>query len=447
MTTENPGHEREMDLTRPCAARIADAFLGGCHNFGAERGFVERAELELPGITGTFRRSRDFLRRAVDHALSCGIRQFIDLGSGLPTVGHIHEIANRITRDHRVVYVDNEPLTARHGARLLAGQPRAALLHEDCRDAEAVLNSPELRRLIDPDEPIALVLSGTLHFLPDSAEARAVVDTYRDAVPAGSHLVLGHFTDSLAPESARALRRLYAESSDPLFTRGTDWIETLFGDFEQLRPGTGLLASWRPDPRSGPDDEEEHPVLYGGVARKRVRSTRFRSGSFSAGALRRDAPAGEPQQHAPEHGDTTSGHPRRGQTRVGGQHPEQQRAAATTDVHPGLADRGGPGHTIGIQRGHGEVEQPRPGPSRSETDHGSHREDERNRQRHESESRGADQQHQRDHHDRIGISAVGQHPDRQPHAQPHCRPHDQHHPGGSLGEPHVHTRRCHEGAQ
>ncbi|SDP55329.1 S-adenosyl methyltransferase [Actinopolyspora xinjiangensis] len=321
MIWEESRYRRQMDLTRPCGARITDAFLGGCHNFGVEREFVERAERAVPGITTTVRESRAFLRRTVDHSLRSGIRQFIDLGSGLPTVGHIHEIAGRITSDHRVVYVDNEPLTAAHGSRLLADHPQAALLHEDCREIDSILSAPELRRLIDLDEPVALILTGVVHSLPESSDPRSLVRAYRDSLAVGSHLVLAHFTDSFCPERTRALQRLYAESSDPMFARSTGWIDSLFGDFEILDPGARPLTEWRPDPR-GTAEAERCQVLYGGIGRKRSGSELNPPAVSSVGAPRGGAAPDDPQREGGEQGDESRGGPRLGQPRASGQYAE-----------------------------------------------------------------------------------------------------------------------------
>ena len=149
---------REMDIGRPAAARMYDAFLGGCHNFGVERAMVERIGTALPGITGTYQENRAFLRRAVEYLLAHGVRQFLDLGSGIPTIGHVHEVARRRTRHFRVVYVDNEPLTVAHSKPLLAAEINAAITHADMRDPQSVLESAEVRALLNVDEPVGLLM-------------------------------------------------------------------------------------------------------------------------------------------------------------------------------------------------------------------------------------------------------------------------------------------------
>ncbi|KAA5830053.1 SAM-dependent methyltransferase [Saccharopolyspora hirsuta] len=259
---------RQMDIVRPAAARIYDAFLGGSHNFGVERGFAERIEQALPGIGATYQENRAFLRRTVEFLLARGVRQFLDLGSGIPTIGHLHEVARRRTRDFRVLYVDNEPLTVAHSRPLLADEPRADILLADCRDPESVLHAPETQELLDLDRPVGLLMTSVLHFVPDSDDPLGLVEAYRDALVPGSHLVVSHVTGTHAPEAVRVLADFYAETSDPLHPRETSWIDKLFGDFEVLPPGTTYLADWRPDPGQPTSAADRYQLLYGGVARK-----------------------------------------------------------------------------------------------------------------------------------------------------------------------------------
>ena len=258
---------REMDIDRPCAARIYDAFLGGSHNFGVERGFVERVESALPGITEAYRENRAFVRRAVEYQLAHGVRQFLDLGSGIPTIGHVHEVARRRTQDFRVLYVDNEPLTVAHSKPLLAEDARAAIIEADCRDPQSILGSPEAAELLDFDEPIGLLMSAVVHFLPDRDTPGDVVECYRKAVAPGSYLAISHVTGDYDPGAASTLESFYAETTDPLVGRSTRWIDGLFGDFEVLPPGASYLTDWRPDPDQA-TSKPRYRILYGGMARK-----------------------------------------------------------------------------------------------------------------------------------------------------------------------------------
>lgn len=258
---------RGMDLDRPCAARIYDACLGGGHNFGVERRFVERLEARLPGITWVFRENRAFMRRALEYLLDHGIRQFLDLGSGIPTIGHVHEVVKRRCRDFTVLYVDNEPLTVAHSRPLLANEPRVEMIRGDARDPKSILHAPEVSELLDLTKPVGLLMSAMLHFIPDSDDPESLVDTYHDLVAAGSYLMLSHSTDAMDTSAMHTLCDLYEESADPLFTRATDRIDSLFGDFEVLPPGSKYLANWRPDP-DGDFDRAPYRLLYGGLGKK-----------------------------------------------------------------------------------------------------------------------------------------------------------------------------------
>ncbi len=365
---------RELDLESPCAARIYDAFLGGNHNFGVERRFVDRAEEALPGITASYRENRAFLRRTVEYLISRGIRQFIDVGSGTPTIGHVHDIAERRTNDFRVLYVDNEPLTVMHSSRLLAEEPRAEIVLADLRDPDSVLRAAAEQ--LDPNRPIALLFSAVLHHIPEEDDPLSLVEAYQRALAPGSHMVISHVTASMSPEHVHVLGELYAESADPLFPRDSDRIDALFGDFELLVPGTGVLARWRPDPESTAT-APRYPILHGGLAHKKRSETRRTLSTRSFESL-----ASEQQQQTGQHGHAPGPQPSELYTGVLGQQPEKQRAGTATDVDPRLGDRRGAGDPVRMQPRDGEVQQPRPRPSGAEPDHRPDHERDRDVQRH-----------------------------------------------------------------
>ncbi|MBA8825749.1 SAM-dependent methyltransferase [Saccharopolyspora lacisalsi] len=365
---------RELDLESPCAARIYDAFLGGNHNFGVERRFVERAEEALPGITESYRENRAFLRRTVEYLISRGIRQFLDIGSGTPTIGHVHDIAERRTNDFRVLYVDNEPLTVMHSSRLLTEEPRAEIVLADLREPDSVLRAAAEQ--LDLDRPIALLFSAVLHHIPDEDDPLSLVDTYQQALAPDSHVVISHVTASMSPEHMHVLDELYAESADPLFPRGSDRIDALFGDFELLLPGTGALTRWRPDPEST-TTAPRYPILHGGLAHKKHPKVWRTLSAHSLGSL-----AGKQQQQTGQHGHDPGPQPSELYTGVLGQQSEKQRAGTATDVDPRLGDRRGAGDPARMQPGDGEVEQPRPRPSGAEPDHRPDHERDRHVQRH-----------------------------------------------------------------
>ncbi len=260
---------REMDIDRPCAARIYDAFLGGSHNFGVERQFAERLEAALPGVTGVFRDNRAFLRRAVEYLLARGVRQFLELGSGIPTIGHVHEVARRRTARFRVLYVDNEPLTVAHSKPLLAAEPRAEIIRADLREPESVLNAPETAELLDLSQPVGVLMSAVLHFLDDGDDPRGLVRAYQRAMPPESALMISHVTGGEQPAPMHLLAEFYADTADPLVARPPEWIDECFGGFDRLGPGTCSVRDWRPDP--GVPAHPHYRILHGGVARKPAR--------------------------------------------------------------------------------------------------------------------------------------------------------------------------------
>lgn len=260
------GQGKELDLERASAARINDAFLGGSYNFGVDRRFVERAERGLPGIAESYRASRAFLRRSVDYLIAHGLRQFVVVGSGLPSSGHVHEIARRRATDFRVLYVDNDPLTVMQGARQLVTEPRAEMFRADFREPWTILDTVRDQSVLDIDQPMVLMLPA-LHLVPESDDPQSLVAVYRDALTPGSYLCVAHVVDSECPEHAATLTALYTESADPLFARDTAWVDLLFGDFELVTPGAGQLSQWRPDPSWNPQPPR-YPLFYGGLARK-----------------------------------------------------------------------------------------------------------------------------------------------------------------------------------
>jgi SAM-dependent methyltransferase len=257
----------EVDISVPSAARAYDAFLGGGHNFEADREFARRAELVFPGVGRACRANRAFLWRIVRHLVSVGVRQFLDIGSGIPTAGNVHEVAHRIEPSCRVLYVDNEIVAVSHSELLLQGKSNVGVLHADMREPDTVLNAPITRQLLDFDQPIAVFMLAVLHFVPDADDPAGLVAAYRHALAPGSYLGVTHATGDSRPTEMAALERLYATSSNPAVARSTTWITGLFGDFELVEPGAVYAADWRPDPGASLP-HPEHYIFYGGLARK-----------------------------------------------------------------------------------------------------------------------------------------------------------------------------------
>jgi SAM-dependent methyltransferase len=179
-----------IDLDRPSAARVYDFYLGGFHNFAADREMGRQAVQMWPDLPEIMRPNRGFLRRAVEFLVDARVRKFLDLGSGIPTVGNVHEVAQRRAPDTKVVYVDNDPVAVEHAQAILAGDDRTTVVHADLRDPDAVLGDPAIRALLDLSRPIAVLMVAVLHFVPDEDDPAGLVARFRDAVPAGSYLAL-----------------------------------------------------------------------------------------------------------------------------------------------------------------------------------------------------------------------------------------------------------------
>jgi S-adenosyl methyltransferase len=237
----------EVDPQRPSAARIYDYFLGGTHNFAADRQAASAAAAAMPHLPAVMRANRDFLRRAVGMAAAAGIDQYLDLGSGIPTAGNVHEVARRVQPHARVVYVDLEPVAVVHGQRILAGDPNADVLLADLTDADAVLAAPAVRELIDLSRPACLLAVAVAHFIPDTERLGRALDTYRDALAPGSYLVMSHASAEGSPHQAEQARRVYNNTTSPLVLRDREDFRSLFDGWPLVEPGVTTSDEWRPD--------------------------------------------------------------------------------------------------------------------------------------------------------------------------------------------------------
>jgi SAM-dependent methyltransferase len=260
----------EIDTSRPHPARMYDYYLGGKNHFAADR---ETADKMVASARIAARENRGFLGRAVRYlAGEAGIRQFLDIGSGLPTTGNVHEIAQAAAPESRVVYVDNDPLVLAHARALLTSSPegRTAYIRADLREPEAVLGAPATREVLDFGQPVALVLAAVLHFVPDEYWPGEILAGLLAALPPGSYLVASHATAEHVTESAGAkATRAYRSSGVPWQPRDSgDFASLAFAGLDLVPPGVVLVSEWRPEgdsPRPLPSEVN----CYGGVARKR----------------------------------------------------------------------------------------------------------------------------------------------------------------------------------
>lgn len=267
--TEHAGPD--LDTSRPHPARVYDYLLGGKSNFAADRALAEKMLQETPGLRTAARENRAFLGRAVQYlAGEAGVRQFLDIGTGLPTADSVHEVAQRIAPESRVVYTDNDPMVLAHARALLTSAPegRTAYVHADLRDPARILADPQVRDVLDFGQPIALILLGVLHFLPDEDKPAEIVETLLDALPSGSYVVASHTALDHAPAPLTAMERVAQAGGIRNQQRDSgDFARLAFPGLELVPPGVVLVSEWRPREdaaRPGPAEVN----VYGGVARK-----------------------------------------------------------------------------------------------------------------------------------------------------------------------------------
>jgi SAM-dependent methyltransferase len=258
-----------VDTQRANVARVYDYWLGGSHNFLADQDVGRAIAAVEPNMRAIARANRAFLGRAVRYLAAAGIGQFLDIGSGIPTQGNVHEIAQQANPAARIVYVDIDPVAIAHSKAILAGNENAAIIDADLRDPEKILSHDISGRLIDFSQPTGLLLMVVLHFIADAEDPWRIVATLRDALAPGSYLVLGHATDESKPGVAQATEKVYNRSvSTQLHLRPREQIRRFFDGFDLVDPGLVYVPLWRPDsPTDVPSDPSPFQCLVG-VARK-----------------------------------------------------------------------------------------------------------------------------------------------------------------------------------
>jgi hypothetical protein len=241
-----------LDTTVPNVARIYDYLLGGKDNFAADRAAAAQLLAVIPDVAAIAADNRAFLGRAVRYFTSQGIRQFLDLGSGLPTSSNVHEAAMRSAPDTRVVYVDYDPVVALHGQALLASADDVAALHADLTEPSSILEHPDLLRVLDLSQPVALICASSLHFVSDEADPWGIVAQYRDRLSSGSYLAITHAPSRVPGEDPEDdednAAKLFRQTSAPLHMRTLAQIQRFFDGFELVAPGVVFMQEWRPDP-------------------------------------------------------------------------------------------------------------------------------------------------------------------------------------------------------
>jgi SAM-dependent methyltransferase len=246
-----------------------DYYVGGSRNFASDRELAEQAMAVWPDSPHIARANRAFLRRAIAFAVERGVSQFLDLGSGIPTVGNTHEVAVHLKPDARTVYVDNDLVAVAHSRSLLADVANTAVVHADLRDADAVLE--QASGMLDFSQPIAVLMFAVLHFVPDDDDPVAVVDAYRRATVPGSLLALTHATDDYQPERLRDMEDVYRNATAGLTGRSHAQITALMRGYEMVPPGLVRMIHWRPDPDGLPDPLRGDVSRYSAYAAVGVR--------------------------------------------------------------------------------------------------------------------------------------------------------------------------------
>ena len=259
-----------VGVTRPNVARIWDYYLDGKDNFAVDRAAAHALSdachrVDAPDGRDVAREDRDFIRRAVAFLAHAGVDQFIDIGSGLPTQGNVHEIAQAVTPSAKVVYVDNDAVVLTHGRALLATNHKTAVIQADLRHPDHLLTHPDLRRLVDPRRPVAVLVVAVLHLLTDAEDPAGIVARLRKLLAPGSYLVLTHVTGDMRPGLADTVAKEFIRLgvTTPLVPRTADQIRRLFTGFDLVEPGLVQPARWRPTPHTPP----ETGWMYAGVGR------------------------------------------------------------------------------------------------------------------------------------------------------------------------------------
>jgi S-adenosyl methyltransferase len=256
---------------RPHPARVYDYLLGGKDNFAADRAAAENGLRANPNSRIPPRENRAFLRRVVRYlAREAGIRQFLDIGTGIPTSPNVHEVAQEVAPDARIVYVDNDPMVLVHARALLTSTPtgRTEYIDADLRNVEGLLASPQLRAAIDLDQPVGLLLIAIMHFVGDDDDPYGIVERLRAALPSGSYLALSHLTGDFDAAAWEGVAEVYRRTGVTLKVRSRAEIERFFAGFEMIEPGVQVLPAWRPDDDPGDPPTDVQVSVYGGLARK-----------------------------------------------------------------------------------------------------------------------------------------------------------------------------------
>ncbi|MER7008638.1 SAM-dependent methyltransferase [Dactylosporangium sp. NPDC000555] len=255
-----------VDITTPNAARVYDYTLGGLHNFQVDREFAEDVQRAWPGVFQIAHANRAYLGRAVQWLTEQGVRQFLDIGSGIPTLGNVHQMAQAVAPEARVMYVDIDPVAVAHSRHILAGNPHASAISGDLRRPEEILAHPEVLALLDFSEPVALLLIAVLHFVSDDDDPGGIIRRFDEAAVSGSYVALSHGIPATVQAAEQdEVSGLYRRTPTAVYLRTPEQVDGLLDGWRVVEPGLVPITDWRPDPE---DDEMSRPPLLAAVARK-----------------------------------------------------------------------------------------------------------------------------------------------------------------------------------
>ncbi len=264
---DRPGVPPDVDIDQPSIARVYDYFLGGSQNFAADREFAARMLAMAPETARVVRENRAFLGRAVRFIAGQGVDQFLDIGSGIPTVGNVHDVAATVIPAPRVAYVDNDPVAIAHSRAILATVPGTTIIGADLTDMKQLLALPELHAIIDFKRPVGILLAAVLHFVTDDAVARDLVAQLAAVAAPGSYIAISHATNDLFVEQAKQVESIYNKAVATLALRSLARVTALFDGLSLVEPGVVQLPLWRPDVSAGDNPDPEPYPGYAGIAR------------------------------------------------------------------------------------------------------------------------------------------------------------------------------------
>lgn len=260
-----------IDTSVPHPARMYDYYLGGSHNLAADRELAHAFLQVVPEMPQIARAQHATMLRMVKYLARAGVRQYLDLGAGIPAADTVHDVARAHVADPRVVYVDRDPVAVSVSRAILSEVPHTVVLRADMRDPRTVINHRELRGVLDFRQPVALLMSAVLHSVPDDEDPEGIVAAYRDATVPGSYLAVTHATDDYRPDLVERTAAIYRHAGYRFTYRPKERIEKFFDGYELIAPGLVDVINWRPDPSPTPDPfggDVARYSAYSGLARR-----------------------------------------------------------------------------------------------------------------------------------------------------------------------------------